>query len=73
MREIATEAHHTTGHIAESTCENPTNLPLDARGEREMEGPLEAWKRLSVWAVMIGFCVLFWFAVYTLVVAYRAA
>ena len=63
------EAHHTTGHVLESASENPTNLLLDARGEREMEYPLARWKWLAAWAVMIGLCVLFWLAVYTMTVA----
>ena len=42
-------------------------------GDKEMETPHSALDRLTGWAVIIGLCVLFWLAVYNLLISWRAA
>jgi hypothetical protein len=42
-------------------------------GDKEMETPRFSSERLAGWAVIIGFCVLFWLTVYSLAVHWRSA
>jgi hypothetical protein len=42
-------------------------------GYREMENPLSLLQWLAGWAFIIGFCILFWLAVYTVAVNWRLA